>query len=189
MLIQRLSSLHQYLREWKGWVDHPPSQPYTASTGTLDAWIWWKSHLVFQKWMDEEKSTHYLADRSSGYLACQIRKQAYPKLAWESSIHWCGREYLKILRGTRIHMPHQAYSSTFLCQHNELALPLAPLWVWRVFWSIVASPCPPSTGGSWKEWEDPLEEPFRMKRRGLSCCSECNEGHGVVCSKWSEGDW
>ena len=155
MLIQRLSSLHQVLREWKGWFDHPPSQPCTTATGTLDAWIWWISHLVFQNRLDEEKSAHSLDDRSSDHPTYQIRRQAYAKIAWESSIHWCGREDLERLRGTSIHMLHQAYSNISLCQHNELALPLSPLWVGRVFWSEAASPCAPSTNGSWKEWEAP----------------------------------
>ena len=77
--------------------------------------------------MDEEKSAHSLADRSSGHHAYQKMNQFYPKLPWDSSILLCGREDIEILRGTSIHMLHQAYSITFVCQHNELALPMSPL--------------------------------------------------------------
>ena len=160
-----------------------------TSTGELDAWIWWKSHLVFRNWLDRERSTHSLTDKPLDNPTCQIRRQDYPKPPWECSIHWYGREYLERLRGTSIHMLHQAYYDTFLCQHNELGLSLSPLWVWRVFWSVATSPCPPSIGTSWKEWEDPLEERFRMQIRGLSYYSECSEGDWAACSECSEGDW
>ena len=140
MLIQILNSLHQYWRGWQGWVDHPPSQPCTDSTGTPDAWIWWRKHSKFRSFLGEEKSAHSLVDRSSGHTTCQTRKKAYLKPSLEYSIHWCGREDIERLRGTRIHRILQAYSNTFLCQHNELDLFLPPLWVWRVFWSVAAYP-------------------------------------------------
>ena len=188
MLIQRLSSMHHVLRECQGWVDYPPSQPCMASIGTLDAWIFWRIHLVFWNWLDGERLAHSLVDRSLDHPYCKIRRKSYPKPPWETSIHWCEREGLEILRGTRIHSLHKSYSSTFICQHNELALSLSPFWVWRFFWSVATSPCPPSAGGSWKEWGGPLEEPFRMQRKGLRCYSKCSEGDWVACSECSEED-
>ena len=157
--------------------------------------LWMKLRLYESVWRFMEETGRYLDDknrskwcptRSSEHPAWKIRRQSYPKPPWESSIHWCGTEDLERLRGTSICMLHQAYSNTFLCQHNELDLSLHPLWVWRVFWSVATSLCPPSTGDSLKEREGPLEEPFRMQRRGLRWCSECSEGYWAACS---EGDW
>ena len=51
-LIQRLSSLHWVLREWKGWADYSPSPPCIASTSIAGSWILWKIHSLFQSWMD-----------------------------------------------------------------------------------------------------------------------------------------
>ena len=50
--IQRLSSLHWALWEWKGWVDLHPSPLFIASTDISGSWTFWRIHSVIWSWMD-----------------------------------------------------------------------------------------------------------------------------------------